>query len=296
MASNSNSNKRKKRGGFPPAEEPRKAPTTQPAGNSPPRRWGLIALFLFVSIGGTYLAMWIKQGPGVRKLGYEIVKTYPHDATAFTQGLLWDNGVLYESTGKEGRSSIRKVDLETGEVIDQHDLPEKYFAEGLALANDKFYQLTWKNNVIFVYDRDFKLLKEVPFEHDGWGLTFNGKYLIASDGTSYLRFFDPETLDEGYSVRVRLGNRPVGQLNELELHGPDLYANVYQTDFIHWIEASTGIVKATIDLAGLWPVKERPSRDAVLNGIAIDPKTNRMFVTGKDCPHLWEIKIVEKTP
>ena len=298
MTAKSNSNKRKKRGGFPPADETPKRTAAERGGSPPPppRRWGLIALFLIVSIGGTYLAMWIKQGPGVRKLGYEIVNTYPHDPTAFTQGLLWDDGVLYESTGKEGRSSIRKVDLKTGEVIDQHDLPEKYFAEGLALADGKFYQLTWKNNVIFVYDRDFKLIKEVPFDHDGWGLTFDGQHLIASDGTSYLRFLEPETLAESHSIRVRIGNRSVGQLNELELHGPDLYANVYQTDFIHWIDKETGNVKATIDLAGLWPVKNRPSRDAVLNGIAIDPKTNRMFVTGKDCPSLWEIKIVEKTP
>jgi glutamine cyclotransferase len=293
MAAKPNPSKRKKRGGFPPAAE---APATQQTGTAPssPRRWGLIALFLLVSIGGTYLAVWIKQGPGSLKIGYEVVNVYPHDPTAFTQGLLWDDGVLYESTGQKGRSSIRKVDLKTGEVMDQRDLSDDIFAEGLALAGDKFYQLTWKNNLIFVYDRAFELLKKVTYDHDGWGLTFDGTHLIASDGTAYLRMLDPQTLEEVRSVRVRIGNRPVGQLNELEMHGPDLYANVYQTDYIHWINKTTGDVRATIDLAGLWPLKERPDRNAVLNGIAIDPKTERMFVTGKNCPHLWEIKLVEK--
>lgn len=297
MAANPSSSKRngnrKRRGGFPPSEQPPRDRRPQ-AQAAPKRRWGLIALFLLVSVGGTYLAVWLKQGPDARKLGYEIVQTYAHDPTAYTQGLLWDRGALYESTGKEGRSSIRKVDLTTGDVIEKRDLPDNFFAEGLALADDKFYQLTWKNNLIRVYDRDFKLLKEVPYERDGWGLTYNGTHLIASDGTPYLRFLDPETLQEKHSIRVRIGNRSVGQLNELEMHGPDLYANVYQTDFIHWIDSTNGNVKATIDLAGLWPLKDRPSRDAVLNGIAIDPKTNRMFVTGKDCPYLWEIKLVEK--
>ena len=293
MAAKPNNDKRKKRGGFPSAEE---APAAKPTGpyDSSPRRWGLIALFLLVSLGGTYLAVQLKQGPGSMKIGYEVVNTYPHDPTAFTQGLLWDDGVLYESTGQNGSSSIRKVDLETGQVIDKHDLSDEIFAEGLALAGDKFFQLTWKNNLIFVYDRAFKLLQQVAYDRDGWGLTFDGKHLIASDGTSYLRFLDPKTLEEVRSVRVRIGNRPVGQLNELEMHGPDLYANVYQTDYIHWINTTTGNVTATIDLAGLWPLSKRPDRNAVLNGIAIDPKTERMFVTGKNCPYLWEIKLVEK--
>lgn len=294
MAAKPNSTSRKKRSGFPPSAEP--TPSTPRVNGAPAsnRRWGLIALFLIVSVGGTYLAVWLKQGPGALKIGYEIVNTYPHDPKAYTQGLLWADGTLYESTGQTGRSSLRKIDLQTGKVLKQKDLPDDIFAEGLALANDQFFQLTWKNNKIFVYDRDFELMKEVAYDHDGWGLTFDGTHLIASDGTAYLRFLDPETLKEDRSVRVRLGNRPVGQLNELEMHGPDLYANVYQTDFIHWIDPTSGDVKATIDLAGLWPLKDRPDRNAVLNGIAIDPKTERLFVTGKDCPFLWEIKLVEK--
>jgi len=294
MAANQDSGKRKKRGGFPPADQPASSARRAAVEPSPKRRWGLIALFLTVSIGGTYIAVWLKQGPGVRELSYEIVKTYPHDPTAYTQGLLWDGGVLYESTGQEGESSIRKVDLESGEVMDKKDLAGNIFAEGLALANDKFYQLTWKNNVIFVYDRNFKLLKEVPYDHEGWGLTFDGTHLIASDGTSYLRFLEPETLEEVRAVRVRAGKQSIWKLNELEMHGPDLYANVYGTDLIYWIEKDTGNVKARISLKDLWPRKDRPSRDTVLNGIAIDPATNRLFVTGKDCPNLWEIRIVDK--
>jgi glutamine cyclotransferase len=294
MAANSKTSLRKKRGGFPPVDQPITKTGHSPAPPASGRRWGLVALFLIVSLGGTYLAVWLKQGPGALKIGYEVVNTYPHDPHAYTQGLLWADGALYESTGQTGRSSIRKVDLKTGEVLQKKDLAADIFAEGLALANDQFFQLTWKDNVIFVYDRDFQLIKQVPYDHDGWGLTFDGEYLIASDGTAYLRFLDPESLKEVRSIRVRLGNRPVGQLNELEMHGPDLYANVYQTDFIHWIDVTSGNVKATIDLAGLWPLKDRPNRNAVLNGIAIDPKTERLFVTGKDCPFLWEIKLVEK--
>ena len=297
MAANSDPSRRRKRGGFPPADEP-STTTQRPSGASsepgPPRRWGLIALFLIVSVGGTYVAMWLKQPPGVRELSYEIVNTYPHDPTAYTQGLLWDNGVLYESTGQLERSSIRKVDLETGDVMDKKDLADDIFAEGLALANDKFYQLTWKNNVIFVYDRKFNLIKKVPYDHEGWGLTFDGTHLVASDGTAYLRFLDPETLEEVRAIRVRHGRQSIWKLNELEMHGPDLYANVYQTNLIYWINKEDGEVKAKINLADLWPLKDRPNNDAVLNGIAIDPQNNRLFVTGKDCPHLWEIKIVDK--
>ena len=162
-------------------------------------------MFLVVAIGGTYLAMWMKPGPDVLRLTYEIVNTYPHDAEAFTQGLLYDDGFLYESTGKKGKSSLRKVELETGKVLQQLDLPDDIFAEGLALAGDKFYQLTWQNNLIYVYDRDFKLLRTVDYEHQGWGLTYDGEYLIASDGTRMLYFLDPETLEEVDVIGVRLG-------------------------------------------------------------------------------------------
>ena len=251
-------------------------------------------MFLVVAIGGTYLAMWMKPGPDVLQLTYEIVNTYPHDVEAFTQGLLYDDGFLYESTGKKGKSSLRKVELETGKVLQQLDLPDDIFAEGLALAGDKFYQLTWQNNLIYVYDKDFKLLRTVDYEHQGWGLTYDGEYLIASDGTRMLYFLDPETLEEVDVIGVRLDGRSAGNVNELEIYGNDIYANLYQTDEIYWIDRTTGNVQAIVDLAGLWPRKQRKGMDQVLNGIAIDEKTGRIWVTGKNAPHVWEIKLIAK--
>jgi len=250
-------------------------------------------MFLVVAIGGTYLAMWMKPGPDVLRLTYKVVNTYPHDTGAFTQGLLFDDGFLYESTGKKGQSSLRKVELETGKVLQKHDLPDEIFAEGLALAGDKFYQLTWQNNLIYVYDRDFKQLKKVDYPHDGWGLTYDGKHLIASDGTRMLYYLNPETLEEVNRVKIHLSGRSVGNINEMEVFGNDIYANVYQRDELYWIDKNTGKVQAIVDLAGLWPRSQRKGRDEVLNGIAFDPKTKRIWVTGKNAPHIWEIELTD---
>ncbi len=294
MASSKKNSRKKRTGGFPPVEE---TPTRQRAAdNNPaaPGRWGLKAMFLVVAIGGTYLAMWMKPGPDVLRLTYKVVNTYPHDTEAFTQGLLYDDGVLYESTGKKGKSSLRKVELETGKVLKQIDLPKDIFAEGLALANDKFYQLSWRNNLIFVYDREFNQLKQVDYPHEGWGLTYDGTHLIASDGTRMLYYLDPDTLEEVKVVGIQLDGRSAGNVNELEVFGNDIYANVYQRDEIYWIDKSTGKVQAIIDLSGLWPRRNRKSMDEVLNGIAIDPETKRIWVTGKHAPHVWEIELTDK--
>lgn len=293
---NKNSARKKRQSGFPPAAPaPKPAPSNVTGTNeSAPGRWGLKVMFLVVAIGGTYLAMWMKPGPNVPRLTYEIVNTYPHDTEAFTQGLLFHDGALYESTGKKGQSSLRKVNLKTGEVTEKYDLPDTVFAEGLAFANDKFYQLTWRNNLIYVYDKDFNLIKTADYPHEGWGLTYDGKHLIASDGTRMLYFLDPETLEEDRVVGIKLGGRSAGNVNELEIHGRDIYANVYQSDEIYCIDKISGNVQAIVDLTGLWPRKERASMDQVLNGIAIDPKTDRIWVTGKNAPHVWEIKLVEK--
>lgn len=297
MAPSKNNSRKKRSTGFPPADEP----TTQKrsgggsaTSEKAPGRWGLKIMFLVVAIGGTYLAMWMKPGPDVLRLTYKVVNTYPHDTTAFTQGLLYDDGFLYESTGKEGQSSLRKVELETGKVLKQHNLPANVFAEGLALAGDKFYQLTWQNNEIYVYDRDFNELKKVDYDHQGWGLTFDGTHLIASDGTRMLYFLDPETLEEVKQVKIHMSGRSVGNVNEMEIFGSDIYANVYLTDELYWIDKSTGAVQAIIDLSGLWPRKQRKGREEVLNGIAFDPKTKRIWVTGKYAPHIWEIELTEK--
>lgn len=276
---------------FPPSE-PTPQSRPRPVSDAPPRRWGLIAMFLLITIGGTYLAMWMRPGPDVARLTYRVVNKYPHDPQAFTQGLLFADGKLYESTGQEGESTLREVDLETGEVLRQREMPPEIFAEGLALANDRFYQLTWRNNRIFVYDRDFNQLKVADYDRHGWGLTWDGKELIASDGTAALHFLDPETLKVNRSIRVRLDGRIAGNLNELEAHGPDVYANVFQSDDVYVISKATGNVDAVLSLAGLWPRAERKQSGAVLNGIAIDPESRRMWVTGKYSPWLWEIEIV----
>jgi glutamine cyclotransferase len=256
-----------------------------------PIRWDLVVLFLVISIGGTYLAIAMRPKTDAPRYTYELVKKYPHDGAAFTQGLVMDDGFLWESTGRKGKSTIRKTNLETGEVLAKSDLDDKYFGEGLALHGDKFYQLTWKGNKAFVYDRDFKKLNELEFEGQGWGLTSNGKDLIFSDGSSELMFLDPETFEVRRSIRVRRGGLRVGQLNELEFFGGKIYANCYQTDFIYEIDPETGQVTAVIDLTGLWPLRERPA-DGVLNGIAINPESGNMLVTGKLCPTIFEIKLL----
>ena len=298
MASSKKNSRKKRTSGFPPADEPapKKSTAGSPSANSEkaPGRWGLKIMFLVVAIGGTYLAMWMKPGPDVLRLTYKVVNTYPHDTGAFTQGLLYDDGFLYESTGKEGQSSLRKVELETGKVLKQYNLPENIFAEGLALAGDKFYQLTWQNNVIFVYDRDFNELKKVDYPHQGWGLTFDGTHLIASDGTRLLYFLDPETLEEVKQVKIHMTGRSVGNVNEMETFGSDIYANVYQTDELYWIDKGTGKVQGIVDLSGLWPRSQRNGRDEVLNGIAFDRATKRIWVTGKYAPHVWEIELIDK--
>ena len=290
--------KPKRRRGFPPEMDEGTAKQTQPRQSSTlamddkrPIRWDLVALFLVISIGGTYLAITLRPKTDAPRYTFEVIKKYPHDNAAFTQGLVMDEGFLWESTGRNGQSSIRKIDLETGEVLAKSDLEDKYFGEGLTVEEDKLYQLTWRNNKALVYDRDFNKLKELEYEGEGWGLTTNGKDLIFSNGSSELRFLDPETFEVRRSIRVRRGGLRVGQLNELEYFGGKVYANCYQTDFIYEIDPETGDVTAVIDLTGLWPMRERPA-DGVLNGIAVNSETGNMLVTGKLCPTIYEIKLV----
>ena len=254
-------------------------------------RWELIALFLLISIGGTYLAIWMRPKNDAPRYTYKLIKTYPHDETAFTQGLVMADGFLWESTGIKGESSIRKTKLETGEVLLKHDLDKKYFGEGLAFHNDQFYQLTWKNETAFVYNKNLEPVKEFKYSGEGWGLTSNGTDLIFSNGSSEIRFLDPETFEVRRSIRVRRGGLRVGQLNELEFAFGKIYANSYQTDFIFQIDPEFGDVTAVIDLSGLWPHSQRPA-DGVLNGIALNPKSKRLLVTGKKCPYVYEIELI----
>lgn len=256
-------------------------------------RWGLIVLFLVISIGGTYLAIWMRQQSVAPRFTYKLIKKYPHDDKAFTQGVLMDGGFLWESTGRYGESTIRKINLESGEVIKSHSLDEELFGEGLAMFDNQLFQLTWKEGKAIVYDQELNPVKEFDYKGQGWGLTTDGNDLILSDGTQFLKFIDPKTFKIRRTVKVlRKGGMPVGQLNELEYAGGKVYANCYQTDIVYEIEPKSGDVTGIIDLAGLWPTRERPA-DGILNGIAVVPGTRRMLVTGKLCPWIFEIELVK---
>jgi glutaminyl-peptide cyclotransferase len=226
---------------------------------------------------------------------YEIVNTYPHDNGAFTQGLIFDDDTLYEGTGHYGRSSLRRVELRTGKVLQSVNLPHMYFGEGIALFKDRLYQLTWENGVCFVYDRKtFEKKGELEYTGEGWGLTHDGTYFIASDGTDTLRFLDSNTFKVVRRVKVTSAGGPISQLNELEYVEGEIYANVWHTDFIARIAPDTGKVVGWIDLRGLSKTAKVTDREDVLNGIAYDAKSKRLFVTGKHWSKLFEIRVVKK--
>lgn len=241
---------------------------------------------------GLGLAAASGQGKGSAPVhGYEVVNVFPHDREAFTQGLVYRDGVLYESTGLKGRSTLRKVELETGRVLQQTRLDSRYFAEGLTDWNDQLVQLTWDTNIGFVYDlASLKQARTFPYAGEGWGLAHDGKRLIMSDGTPTLRFLDPQTFRAVGSLQVRDGALPVEDLNELEYVEGELYANVWTTDRIAVISLSTGAVVRWVNLAGLMPPAQTTG-DAVLNGIAYDAARRRLFVTGKLWPRLFEIRV-----
>ncbi|HEY8447696.1 MAG TPA: glutaminyl-peptide cyclotransferase [Thermomicrobiales bacterium] len=226
--------------------------------------------------------------------GYHVVQSYPHDPDAFTQGLVYDDGLLLEGTGREGKSTLRLVELETGEVLRSVALDTRHFGEGIALLGSRIYQLTWKSRTCFVYDREtFELLTTFEYEGEGWGLTTDGEQLIMSDGSSTLTFRDPETFRAVRQITVEDAGKPVMLLNELEYIGGEIWANVWRTDRIVRIDPETGEVRGWIDLSGLLTPEDRGDhRVDVLNGIAYDPATNRIFVTGKLWPKLYEIEIV----
>jgi glutamine cyclotransferase len=227
--------------------------------------------------------------------GYRMIHAYPHDAEAFTQGLIYLDGYFYESTGLNGQSSLRKVDVTTGRVLQEQTVPSQYFGEGLTNWGSTLIQLTWKAHVAFVYDRaTFHLLKTFHYPWEGWGLTQDGTHLIESDGSGTLHVLNPDNFSEVREIHVTDHGAPVKELNELEyIHG-EIYANVWMTDRIARISPETGKVIGWIDLTGLLPAIEVRSGDAVLNGIAYDATHNRLFVTGKLWPRLFEIQVVKK--
>jgi glutaminyl-peptide cyclotransferase len=228
---------------------------------------------------------------------YEVVNAFPHDPAAYTQGLVYHDGYLYESIGLYGASSLRKVELETGTVLQQVDLPPTYFGEGLTLWEDILVQLTWREGTGFIYNLDdFSLLGQFTYPTEGWGLTHDGKRLIMSDGSQYLYFLNPRNFRVIGQVEVTYQGNAVWRMNELEyLHG-EVYANIYLTDGIVRVDPVTGEVKGWIDLSGILPEELRTSDTDVLNGIAYDPERDRLFVTGKNWPLLFEIRLVTVMP
>ena len=227
---------------------------------------------------------------------YEIVRKYPHDPNAFTQGLVYLEGVLYEGTGINGRSSLRKVELASGQVLQQRDIEQRFFGEGIAIFANRVLQITWQSKTAFAYDLDtFEPLAQFSYATEGWGLTHDGERLIMSDGTSTLYFRDPFSFEQTGQIAVRQGDKPVANLNELEYINGEVYANIWQTDHIARIDTESGQITAWIDLSGLLSAEDRGGRRVdVLNGIAYDQRNDRLFVTGKWWPTLYEIKLVLK--
>jgi glutaminyl-peptide cyclotransferase len=227
--------------------------------------------------------------------GYQVVHSYPHDINAFTEGLFYKDGFLYESTGLEGGSSVRKVELTTGRPIQKADLPSNVFGEGIANWNDQLVGLTWRSRIGYVLNlQSLSLTRQFTYAGEGWGLTHNDRELIMSDGTAELRFIDPATLQETRRLSVTADGKPVDQLNELEWVDGEIYSNIWQTDRIARIDPATGHVVGWINLAKILPANERIANHTdVLNGIAYDAATKRLFVTGKFWPKLFEIRLVK---
>lgn len=230
-----------------------------------------------------------------KNYGYEVVNSWPHDKDAFTQGLVFHDGALLESTGQNGLSTLRRVELKTGKVLKKIDVPRQYFAEGVTLFGGKIYQLTWQHEKGFVYDTEnFRQVGEFRYDGEGWGLTQDGESLILSDGTSQLRFIDPQTFEVRRSVTVRDGGQAVRELNELEYVKGEIWANVWHKDRVARIDPRTGNVVGWIELRGLLAPGDVKDPEAVLNGIAYDEAGDRLFVTGKLWPKLFEIRLKEK--
>ncbi len=224
---------------------------------------------------------------------HEVVAVYPHDPNAYTQGLYFENGFLFEGTGRNGQSYLRRVDLQTGTVLQEAVLPSQFFGEGIVAFGDRIYQLTWTSRTGFIYDKEsFEVRAQFSYSREGWGLTEDGTHLIMSDGSAYLYFLDPDSLELTRQIEVTDANGPIRQLNELEYIGDHVYANVWYTNQILKISPETGQVVGRLDLSDIVGQVEMADPDGVLNGIAYDEETDRVFVTGKLWPSLFEIRFL----
>jgi glutamine cyclotransferase len=251
---------------------------------------GFIALFVVAFV--CFLIFF--KNPGTpERWTYKVINTFAHDTKAFTQGLVFEDGFLYEGTGLYGKSELRKVELETGNVLQQHKLADEFFGEGITIFGDRIIQLTLESKIGFVYNKEtFELLHEFSYPTEGWGLTNDGRHLIMSDGTPMLYFLDTETFAQSHKIMVLDQDSPVWGLNELEYIDGQIYANVWPTERIVKIEPETGRVIGWIDVEGILAPQDYSEPVDVLNGIAYDPANRRLFVTGKFYPKLYEIKLI----
>jgi glutamine cyclotransferase len=231
---------------------------------------------------------------GIPVYGYRVLNSYPHDPDAFIQGLVFEDGIFYEGTGRRGQSTLRKVEVETGRVLQRINLPAEVFGEGITIFGDRIIQLTWQARTGFIYDKpNFEFLDIFRYPTEGWGITHDGQQLIMSDGTSTLFLWDPDTLEEIGRIKVEADGQPVARLNELEYVNGEILANVWQTNRIARIDPDSGQVVGWIDLTGLLSPADQGQRKVdVLNGIAYDAENDRLFVTGKLWPRLYEIELV----
>lgn len=262
------------------------------------RAFSGFAVFLFLAVSSLFPGAAAPHQPpasATPEYTFTVVHVFPHDTSAYTQGLAYRDGFLYEGTGRNGQSSLRKVRLETGEVLQQVNLEPEYFGEGITIIQDKVFQLTWQSKVGFVYDvNSFRLLKTFSYSGEGWGLATDGRDLFLSDGTAEIRVLDPVSFKEKRRLKVRDGSTAIDQLNELEFVEGQIFANVWHSNRIARISPQTGEVVGWIDLSGILSSVYRLEPEAVLNGIAYDPAGKRLFVTGKLWPKIFEITLSPK--
>jgi len=272
----------------------------------------LLVVSVLLAVGVVVIVLLLRSGPAnqqdassnagshgsdesqARQLSYEVVNSYPHDPTSFTQGLVWHDSALYESTGLEGQSKLRRLEFPSGRVLKEVRLSPDLFGEGLALVENRLIQLTWKSHRGFVYDLEtFRQLEEFSYDTEGWGLTYDGNNLILSDGSSNLFYLDPHTFKPIKKLAVTMNGKPLTELNELEFIEGEVWANVWQTDFIVRIDPSTGRVTSFLNLKGVLAPSDKTGREDVLNGIAYDPEHKRIFITGKLWPRIFEIRVTK---
>lgn len=249
-------------------------------------------IFILIIILSFPVLVFANGDTELQKYTYEVINTYPHDKDAFTQGLYFEDGIIYEGTGLNGKSDMRKYDLDTGEIINKNELPYQYFGEGITLLNNKVYQSTWKAKTMFIYNKNIKQLEITEFPYQCWGLTDDNKYLIMSDGSNKIRYLNPKNYEVIKTIKVTLEGEPIDNINELEYINNKIYANIWQEDIIVIIEPSSGKVSGVINLENIINPDQYQHDLNVLNGIAYDKENERLFVTGKLWPLIFEIKLV----